>query len=105
VKAALMLAAALAVPAAAQAYVPVVTPNGSTLPYKLDTGQGLPPRAEQVKREIAPGMVINAWGYTARHPGPPSRPWKATASASSSQSPAEDTSSTGMAFCSNGWTA
>jgi len=50
-----MLAAALAVPAAAQAYVPVVTPNGSTLPYKLDHGvKVFHLVAEQVKREIAP---------------------------------------------------
>jgi len=53
-----MLAAALVVPAAAQAYVPVVTPNGSTLPYKLDRGvKVFHLVAEQVKREIAPGMV------------------------------------------------
>jgi len=72
VKAALMLAAALALPAAAaQPYVPVVTPNGSTLPYKLDHGvKVFHLVAEQVKREIAPGMVINAWGYNGQTPGP-----------------------------------
>ena len=71
-KAALMLAAALALPAAAaQPYVPVVTPNGSTLPYKLDHGvKVFHLVAEQVKREIAPGMVINAWGYNGQTPGP-----------------------------------
>ena len=71
-KAALMLAVALALPAtAAQPYVPVVTPNGRTLPYKLDHGvKVFHLVAEQVKREIAPGMVINAWGYNGQTPGP-----------------------------------
>jgi FtsP/CotA-like multicopper oxidase with cupredoxin domain len=66
-----MLAAALALPAAAEPYVKVVTPNGSTLPYKLDRGvKVFHLVAEQVKREIAPGMVINAWGYNGQTPGP-----------------------------------
>ncbi|HXN55827.1 MAG TPA: copper oxidase [Myxococcales bacterium] len=71
-KAALILAAAFALPAAAaQPYVPVVTPNGATLPYKLDHGvKVFHLIAEQVKREIAPGMVINAWGYNGQSPGP-----------------------------------
>ena len=69
-KAALILAA-LALPAAAESYVPVVTPNGSTLPYKVDHGvKVFHLVAEQVKREIAPGMVINAWGYNGQTPGP-----------------------------------
>jgi FtsP/CotA-like multicopper oxidase with cupredoxin domain len=66
-----MLAAALALPAGAAPYVKVVTPNGSTLPYKLDRGvKVFHLVAEQVKREIAPGMVINAWGYNGQTPGP-----------------------------------
>src|SRR5258708_10460588 len=67
-----MLAAALALPAAAaQPYVPVVTPNGSTLPYKLDHGvKAFHLVAEQGKREISPGMVINAWGYNGQTPRP-----------------------------------
>jgi FtsP/CotA-like multicopper oxidase with cupredoxin domain len=62
----------LALPAAAaEPYVPVVTPNGSTLPYKLDHGvKVFHLVAEPVKREIAPGMVINAWGYNGQSPGP-----------------------------------
>src|SRR2546427_12654685 len=69
-KAALILVA-LALPAAAESYVPVVTPNGSTLPYKLDHGvKVFHLVAEQVKRELAPGMVINAWGYNGQTPGP-----------------------------------
>jgi FtsP/CotA-like multicopper oxidase with cupredoxin domain len=72
VKAAFILIAALALPAAAaEPYVPVVTPNGSTLPYQLDHGvKVFHLVAEQVKREIAPGMVINAWGYNGQTPGP-----------------------------------
>ena len=71
-KIALVLAATLALPAiAAEPYVPVVTPNGATLPYKLDHGvKVFHLVAEQVKREIAPGMVINAWGYNGQTPGP-----------------------------------
>ena len=71
-KAVLILVAAMALPAsAAMPYVPVVTPNGSTLPYKLDHGvKVFHLVAEQVKREIAPGMVINAWGYNGQTPGP-----------------------------------
>src|SRR5438105_11633487 len=69
-KAALILAA-LALPAAAESYVPVVTTNGSTLPYRVDHGvKVFHLVAEQVKREIAPGMVINAWGYNGQTPGP-----------------------------------
>jgi FtsP/CotA-like multicopper oxidase with cupredoxin domain len=69
---AVIVAAALALPAAAaQPYVPVVTPNVSTLPYELDRGvKVFRLVAEQVKREIAPGMVINAWGYNGQTPGP-----------------------------------
>jgi FtsP/CotA-like multicopper oxidase with cupredoxin domain len=72
VKSALVLAAALALPAvAAELYVPVVTPNGSTLPYELDHGvKVFHLVAEPVKREIARGMVINAWGYNGQTPGP-----------------------------------
>jgi len=41
------------------------------LPYKLDRGvKVFHLVAEQVKREIAPGMVINAWGYNGQTPGP-----------------------------------
>src|SRR5205807_1210869 len=58
-KAALVLAA-LALPAAAESYVPVVTPNGSTLPYKLDRGVNQP--------HIKPGDTF-AYEFTLRQSG------------------------------------
>ncbi len=52
-------------------YVPVVTPNGKSLPFVMDHGvKVFHLVAEQVKRELAPGMVINAWGYNGQTPGP-----------------------------------
>ena len=57
--------------APARSYVPVVTPNGTTLPYEMDHGvKVFRLVAEQVKRELAPGMVINVWGYNGQSPGP-----------------------------------
>ena len=66
---------ALAGSAAAQnaplPYVPVVTPNGSTLPFVMNRGvKEFRLTAEPVKRELAKGMVINAWGYNGSTPGP-----------------------------------
>ena len=52
-------------------YTPVVTPNGSTLPWKMEGGvKVFHLVAEPVKREFAPGMVINTWGYNGQSPGP-----------------------------------
>lgn len=52
-------------------YTPVVTPNGTTLPFTMKDGvKELRLTAEPVKRELAPGMVINAWGYNGSTPGP-----------------------------------
>jgi len=52
-------------------YPPVVTPNGSTLSWKLKNGaKEFHLIAEPVKREFAPGMVINCWGYNGQSPGP-----------------------------------
>ena len=52
-------------------YVPVVTPNGSTLPFVMKDGvKEFHLVAEPVKREFAPGMVVNAWGYNGSTPGP-----------------------------------
>lgn len=58
-------------PAGVNSYTPVVTPNGSTLPYEMD-GDVKVFRlvAEPVKREFAPGMVVNCWGYNGLTPGP-----------------------------------
>jgi FtsP/CotA-like multicopper oxidase with cupredoxin domain len=52
-------------------YTPVVTPNGSTLPWKMVGGvKEFHLVAEPIKREFAKGMVINCWGYNGQSPGP-----------------------------------
>ena len=52
-------------------YLPVVTPNGSTLPWKIVGGvKEFQLIAEPVKREFAPGMMVNCWGYNGQTPGP-----------------------------------
>ena len=52
-------------------YIPVVTPNGSTLPFTMKDGvKEFRLTAEPVKRELAKGMVVNAWGYNGSTPGP-----------------------------------
>jgi FtsP/CotA-like multicopper oxidase with cupredoxin domain len=52
-------------------YVPVVTPNGSTLPWTMEDGvKVFRLVAEPVRREFAPGMVVDCWGYNGQTPGP-----------------------------------
>ncbi|MBU6392036.1 MAG: copper oxidase [Planctomycetes bacterium] len=52
-------------------YTPVTTLNGSTLPWKWDNGvKVFHLIAEPVKREFAPGMIVNCWGYNGQTPGP-----------------------------------
>lgn len=52
-------------------YTPVTTLNGSTLPWKWDNGvKVFHLTAEPVKREFAPGMIVNCWGYNGQTPGP-----------------------------------
>ena len=52
-------------------YAPVVMPNGSTLPFTMKDGvKEFRLVAEPVKREFAPGMIVNAWGYNGQTPGP-----------------------------------
>ena len=52
-------------------YTPVVTPNGSTLTWVMRSGvKEFHLVAEPVKREFAPGMLVNAWGYNGQTPGP-----------------------------------
>src|SRR5215472_1708804 len=56
---------------AAEGYMPVVTPNGATLPWTNDGGvKVFRLVAEPVKREFAPGMVVDCWGYNGMSPGP-----------------------------------
>ncbi len=52
-------------------YHPVVTPNGATLPWVMKDGvKEFHLIAEPVKREFAPGMTVNCWGYNGQTPGP-----------------------------------
>jgi len=52
-------------------YRPVVTLNGNSLPWRMNGGvKEFRLVAQPVKREFAPGMVVNAWGYNGQTPGP-----------------------------------
>lgn len=52
-------------------YTPVITPNGSTLPWKLENGvKVFHLIAEKIQREFAPGLIVNCWGYNGLTPGP-----------------------------------
>jgi FtsP/CotA-like multicopper oxidase with cupredoxin domain len=58
-------------PANGQAYQPVVTLNGWTLPYRMNgEWKEFHLVAEPVEREIAPGMTARLWGYNGQSPGP-----------------------------------
>lgn len=55
----------------AAGYIPVVTPDGATLPFVMKGGvKEFHLTAEPVRQEFAPGMTVNAWGYNGRTPGP-----------------------------------
>src|SRR6476660_9553816 len=52
-------------------YRSVVTPNGSSLPWVMKGGvKEFHLIAEPVRREFAPGMMVNCWGYNGQTPGP-----------------------------------
>ena len=52
-------------------YLPVTTPNGSTLPWKLvDDVKVFHLIAEEVEHEIAPGLKAKCWGYNGQVHGP-----------------------------------
>ncbi len=52
-------------------YTPVITPNGSTLPWTMVEGvKEFRLTIDVIDWEVAPGMVIKAWGYNGRTPGP-----------------------------------
>lgn len=54
-----------------QAYTPVRTPNGATLPWKMVNGfKEFRLTIEEIDWEVSPGMKIKAWGYNGRTPGP-----------------------------------
>src|SRR5205823_2496473 len=52
-------------------YNPVITPNGSTLPWKVIDGvKVFHLVAEEVDHEFAPGLKAKCWGYNGSTPGP-----------------------------------
>jgi FtsP/CotA-like multicopper oxidase with cupredoxin domain len=52
-------------------YVPVETPNGETLPWRISNGAKVFHLvAEPVRHEFAPGLEANCWGYNGRVHGP-----------------------------------
>ncbi len=52
-------------------YTPVTTPNGRTLPFRMNAGvKEFHLIAQPVVQEFAPGMTVNAWGYNGSTPGP-----------------------------------
>ena len=52
-------------------YLPVITLNGWTLPWRMKDGvKEFHLVAEPVVREIAPGMKARLWGYNGQSPGP-----------------------------------
>jgi len=52
-------------------YTPVVTPNGTSLPWRMEGGvKQFHLIAEPVVREFAPGMTVKCWGYNGQTPGP-----------------------------------
>ena len=58
-------------PPLGQAYQPVVTLNGWTLPFQMNgEWKEFHLVAEEVTREIAPGMTARLWGYNGQTPGP-----------------------------------
>jgi manganese oxidase len=56
---------------AGRPYSPVVTLNGWTLPWRMNNGaKEFHLVAEPVVREMAPGFLVNMWGYNGQSPGP-----------------------------------
>ncbi len=56
---------------AGRPYNPVVTLNGWTLPWRMNNGvKEFHLIAEPVVREMAPGFLVNMWGYNGQSPGP-----------------------------------
>ncbi|HVC11484.1 MAG TPA: copper oxidase [Burkholderiales bacterium] len=59
------------VPPAGRPYNPVVTLNGWSLPWRVKDGwKEFHLVAEPVRRQMAPGMTANLWGYNGQSPGP-----------------------------------
>jgi manganese oxidase len=58
-------------PPGGASYLPVITPNGATLPWKMVDGvKVFHLTAEPVTHEFASGLVADCWGYNGRVHGP-----------------------------------
>jgi len=58
-------------PPTGRPYNPVVTLNGWTAPWRMNAGvKEFHLVAEPVVREVAPGFMVNMWGYNGQSPGP-----------------------------------
>jgi manganese oxidase len=58
-------------PKTGRPYNPVVTLNGWSLPWRMNNGwKEFHLVAEPVRRQLAPGMTANLWGYNGQSPGP-----------------------------------
>jgi FtsP/CotA-like multicopper oxidase with cupredoxin domain len=58
-------------PGSGRPYQPVVTLNGWTLPWRMNSGwKEFHLVAEPVRRQMAPGMTAHLWGYNGQSPGP-----------------------------------
>ena len=52
-------------------YTPVITPNGSTLPFRVVNGvKVFHLTASPIQHEFAPGLLSECWGYNGSTPGP-----------------------------------
>src|SRR5262245_21248942 len=52
-------------------YNPVITPNGSTLPFRIINGvKVMHLIVEEVDHEFAPGLAARCWGYNGQVHGP-----------------------------------
>jgi manganese oxidase len=59
------------IPNTGRPYNPVVTPNGWTLPWRMNQGiKEFHLVAEPVVREMSPGFKAHLWGYNGQSPGP-----------------------------------
>ena len=59
------------VPNTGRPYNPVATLNGWSLPWRMNNGwKEFHLVAEPVRRQLAPGMTANLWGYNGQSPGP-----------------------------------
>lgn len=66
-----ILPGAPVVPGGPRGQIPVVTPNGSTLPLRLVNGVKVGHLiAEPIRNEFAPGLATECWGYNGGTPGP-----------------------------------